>query len=203
MSTYRCVKTDCTIRMTAFHPARRLGPPFCRGQKRGNPAHSPIARLTAGTGRLRTGNGEVRPQADGHRCKILDLRTALAHLRGCAFSGSPCRNSVGPLGTRSTATGRTDRSSSLLRRNADGTACSMSLRLTTCDNIRRTVIGGHMSLQGMPASDWGGSSQRCWLREGSGGDRRPNKGLRSAWTIWTEGSLVFLPQLWNIPVLGS
>jgi hypothetical protein len=28
---------------------------------------------------------------------------------------------------------------------------------------------------------------------------RPNKGLRSAWTIWTEGSLLFLPQLWNIP----
>ena len=91
--------------------------------------------------------------------------------------GSPCQRRLSRSTPDQTAAGRTDRSSSRLRRNADGTACSMSLRLTTCDNIRRTVIGGHMSLQGMPASDWGGSSQRCWLREGSGHDRRPNKGL--------------------------
>jgi hypothetical protein len=96
-----------------------------------------------------------------------------------------------------------NRSSSRLRRNADGTACSMSLPVTTCDNIRRTLVGEHMSLQGMPASDWGGSSQRCRLREGSGHDRRRNKDLRSERTIWTEGALLFLPQLWNIPVLGS
>jgi hypothetical protein len=31
------------------------------------------------------------------------------------------------------------------RRNADGTACSMSLRLPACDNIRRTTVGQYVS----------------------------------------------------------
>jgi hypothetical protein len=69
------------------------------------------------------------------------------------------------------------------RRNADGTACSMSLRFTACDNVRRTVVGQYVSLQGMPASDRGTRSQRYRLREGSGQDRRPDQGLRAGWTI--------------------
>ena len=69
--------------------------------------------------------------------------------------GSPCQNRLRCSTPDQTAAGRTDRSSSRLRRNADGTACSMSLRLSTCDNIWRTVVGRHMSLQGMPAADWG------------------------------------------------
>src|SRR5262249_15110923 len=129
-----------------------------------------------------------------------DARFLIFRQPSLTYEGAPSRALHAGIRLRhstpdQTATGRTDRSSSRLWRNADRTACSMSLRLTTCDNIRRTVIGGHMSLQGMPASDWGGSSQRCWLREGSGHDRRRKKNLRSGWTIRTEGALLFLPQL--------
>src|SRR5215813_13401767 len=80
----------------------------------------------------------------------------------------------------------------------DGTACSMSLRRPTCDCVRRTVVSQYVSLLGMPASDWGASKQWCCLREGSGHDRRRQKGLRAEW-----GSLLFLPQLRNIGVLGA
>jgi hypothetical protein len=68
---------------------------------------------------------------------------------------SPCQSRLRCSTPDQTAAGRTDRSSSRLRRNADGTACSMSLRLS---NIGRTVVGRHMSLQGMPAADWGAST---------------------------------------------
>ena len=50
------------------------------------------------------------------------MRYALAHLRSGAFLGLSMPESFA-------------RSSSRLRRNADGTACSMSLRLSMCDNI--------------------------------------------------------------------
>ena len=107
--------------------------------------------------------------------------------------GSPCQSRLRCSTPDQTAAGRPDRSSSRLRRNADGTACSMSLRLSTCDNIWRTVVSRHMSLQGMPSADWGAGSQRCRLREGSGHDRRLHKGLRSVWTVGRKVRFYFCP----------
>ena len=31
----------------------------------------------------------------------------------------------------------------------------------------------------------------------------PRKIFRAGWTIWSDGSVLFLPQLWNIAVLGA
>ena len=103
--------------------------------------------------------------------QVVEVINCQAPRRWCRTCGRPGAVQSWPDANRSTpdqtAAGRPDRLSSRLRRNADGTACSMSLRLSTCDNIWRTVVSRHMSLQGMPAADWGAGSRRCWLRKGS------------------------------------
>jgi len=84
------------------------------------------------------------------------------------------------------------------RRNADGTACSMSQRLPACDNIRRTTVGQYVSLQGMPVPNRGARRATVpLLRKNRSLSKVPGR-CSSGMDNLARRFVSISPQLWNI-----